>query len=177
MALHRPLIFKLDPEFWYDESMKDREYQIEHLRTLSSLMDTRFKGPFGVKFGFDALIGLIPGVGDIVTSAISFYIIAFAASFGVSSATLVRMALNVLFENLIDMIPFFGNLYDFYWKANIKNMELLEEHINNPTRETIRSRTVVGLIFIALILVLIASGYVTFVVLRALWNLLMGHLG
>lgn len=152
--------------------MQDDQKNIALLRSLSRLLDTKFKGPLGTRYGMDALIGLIPGVGDFITSALSFYIIAQAASLGVSSATLIRMAINVIFENVIDMIPFVGNLFDFYWKANKMNLDLIESHLQNPSRETIQSRTVVALIFIILLCLLIASGYVTWLVIEALYHLI-----
>ena len=152
--------------------MQEDENTIAHIKSLSRLLDTKFQGPFGTRYGLDALVGLIPGVGDFITSAFSLYIIAQAAALGVSSATLIRMAINVIFENVIDMIPFVGNLFDFYWKANRKNMELLESHLQNPSRETIKSRTVVAIIFIILLTLLIASGYVSWLVLEALYHLI-----
>lgn len=152
--------------------MQDDQKNIAQLRSLSRLLDTKFQGPLGSKYGLDALVGLIPGVGDFITSALSFYIIAQAAALGVSSATLIRMAINVIFENAIDMIPFVGNIFDFYWKANKMNLDLIESHLKNPSRETIQSRTVVALIFIILLLLLVASGYVTWLVLEALYHLI-----
>lgn len=146
--------------------------KVERIRYLSILLDTRFKGPMGIRYGLDALIGLIPGFGDFMTTALSLYIISEAAALGVSTATLIRMAFNVIFENVVDMIPFVGNLFDFYWKANRKNMELLEAHLNNPGKETAKSRAVVALISIVLIAILVASAYVSFKVLAALYSYL-----
>ena len=111
---------------------------------------------------------LIAFVGDFVTSALSLYIIAQAASLGAGPSTLIRMAINILVENLFDMLPFLGNIFDFYWKANNKNLRLLESHLANPARETIKSRMIVALIFFILIVILIGSGYLTFVVIEAL---------
>lgn len=148
--------------------MKPDEDKLAHLKNLSSTLDSKFEGPFGIKFGLDALIGLIPVVGDFVTSALSLYIIAQAASLGAGPSTLIRMAINILVENLFDMLPFLGNIFDFYWKANNKNLRLLESHLANPTRETIKSRMIVALIFFILIVILIGSGYLTFVVIEAL---------
>lgn len=124
----------------------------------------------GTSFGIDGLIGLIPGVGDLITTSISIYIIAQAAALGVGASTLIRMALNVGIENLFDMIPVVGNLFDFYWKSNVKNMVLLEKHLAEPSRETIKSRMIVALICFALLALLIASGYVSFLVLQTIFN-------
>lgn len=148
--------------------MKRRDDQLEHLKNLSIMLDSKFEGPFGFRFGLDGLIGLIPVVGDFVTAGMSLYIIAIAASMGVGPSTLIRMAINVLIDNLSDMLPIVGNFFDFYWKSNNKNIVLLEKHLANPTRETIKSRMIVALIFFTLLFVLIASGYLTYIVIEAL---------
>lgn len=142
---------------------------VDQLKTLARLLDTKFTGPFGIKFGLDALVGLIPGVGDFVTSALSLFIIAQAASLGAGPSTLIRMGINVIVENIVDMIPVLGNLFDFYWKSNVRNMEILEKHLANPGRETIQSRMIVGIVFIILFLILLAAGYASWLVLRSVY--------
>lgn len=143
--------------------------EIEKLKDISSLMDSKFE-VFGFRFGLDALIGLIPVIGDWVGVLASVYLISEASKLGVGRAVLIRMGINVAIENIIDMIPLVGNLFDFYWKANDRNMELLEKYFHNPPRETIKSRTVVGLIILSLVLLLIGTGYVTFIVIEAFWQ-------
>lgn len=147
--------------------------KLQDLKILSTILDSKFKGPFGLRFGLDALIGLIPVVGDWVGVAMSVYIISQAASLGVSNATLIRMAINVAIENIIDMIPILGNVFDFYWKANNRNMDLLEKHLKNPPRETIKSRMVLGLIAVFLLALLFASGYITYIVISGLIDWVM----
>ena len=144
------------------------EKKLAHLKDISTTLDSKFEGPFGFRFGLDAIIGLIPVVGDIVTSGMSLYIIAIAASMGVGPSTIIRMSFNILIENLFDMLPFVGNIFDFYWKSNNKNIELLEKHLAHPARETIKSRMIVALIFFTLLAILIASGYLTYVVIEAI---------
>ena len=148
--------------------MNRRDDKLEHLKNLSIALDSKFEGPFGFKFGLDGLIGLVPIFGDFITSAMSLYIIAQAASLGAGPSTLIRMAINLLIENLFDMLPVIGNLFDFYWKANNKNIKLLESHLKNPARETIKSRMIVALIFFILLIILIGSGYITFIFIEAL---------
>ncbi|MGE3758090.1 MAG: DUF4112 domain-containing protein, partial [Pseudobdellovibrionaceae bacterium] len=60
---------------------------------------------------------------------------------------LLRMGLNILFENLIDLIPLIGNVFDFFWKANLKNISLLESHLENPRKTTIQSRILIFAVF------------------------------
>ena len=150
--------------------MNNRQETLHLLRSLTKTLDTKYKGPWGTSFGIDGLLGLIPGLGDIMTTSISIYIIAQAAVLGVGPSTLIRMALNVILENLFDMIPVLGNLFDFYWKSNVKNMVLLENHLAQPARETIKSRMIVALISFALLIVLIASGYISFLVMQTIFS-------
>lgn len=150
--------------------MNNRQETLNLLKSLSKTLDTRYKGPMGTSFGIDGLLGLIPGVGDIITTSISIYIISQAAALGVGPSTLIRMALNVGLENLFDMIPIVGNVFDFYWKSNVKNMVLLETHLAQPARETIKSRMIVALICFALLALLVASGYISFLVLQAIFG-------
>jgi hypothetical protein len=150
--------------------VKNRQDSINQLRSLSKTLDLKYNGPLGLKIGLDGILGFIPGVGDFITTAISLYVIAQAANLGVGSATLIRMAINVGIDNLIDMVPILGNFFDFYWHANVKNLQLLEEHLVNPSRETIKSRMVVVLICLALLIILVASGYISFVVIESIYH-------
>jgi hypothetical protein len=148
---------------------QDHGPKLNHLKGIAHQLDSRFEGPFGFRFGWDGILGLIPGIGDMMTSSVSLYIIAHSVSLGVTPSTLIRMAINLGIENLIDMVPVFGNLFDFYWKANLKNIHLLEQHLDNPTRQTIKSRMVVALICFVITSILLASAYITFIVLRAFY--------
>ncbi|NJM53863.1 MAG: DUF4112 domain-containing protein, partial [Blastocatellia bacterium] len=87
-----------------------------------------FKVPgTGWRFGLDSLIGLIPNVGDISTSLVSFYILIAGVRYGVPKITLLRMAFNIGLDYVVGAIPFIGDAFDFFWKANKQNMELIRE--------------------------------------------------
>lgn len=146
--------------------MNQKQERFRQLKALSRLMDSKFEGPWGIRFGLDGLLGLLPVGGDLLTSGISFYIIYQAALLGCAPATIARMALNVLWENLFDLVPVLGNFYDFYFKANNRNIALLEAHLVDPRAVDKQSKLVVIGILMALIILLVASGYLTFVVLR-----------
>ena len=103
--------------------------RLERLRALSRLLDSAFPLPGGFRIGIDGIIGLIPGFGDIAGSIASSYIIVESARLGASTTTLLRMAMNVLVESLVGLIPFLGDLFDIFWKANDKNMALLEKQL------------------------------------------------
>ncbi len=102
--------------------LKDIEY-------LAKLMDNRFRIPgTNIRFGLDALIGLVPGVGDLSTFAVSGYMLMIMARNGASGYLLARMVLNVLIDTLIGAIPLLGDLFDVAFKANIRNMKLMHQH-------------------------------------------------
>jgi hypothetical protein len=97
---------------------------------LARLMDTVFSIPgTRIRFGLDAIIGLIPGLGDTLTSFVSLYILKFASRCGVPRVTLIRMALNIAIDYVAGSIPLMGDVFDVYWKANLKNVELLRRHM------------------------------------------------
>lgn len=100
----------------------------ESLDTLSHYLDGLFRVPgVGWRFGIDALIGLIPNVGDIATSFISFYILIAGVRYGVPKITLIRMAFNIGLDYVVGAIPFIGDAFDFFWKSNKQNMDLIRE--------------------------------------------------
>jgi hypothetical protein len=144
----------------------------ENLKQLSTLLDSRFEGPLGFRFGLDGILGFIPFIGDFVTSGISFYIIFQAAFLGCAPSTLTRMALNVLFENLVDMIPFLGNIFDFFWKANNRNMALIDQHMINPHRVTIKSRLILSGLFLSLFGLIVLSAYLSWLAVMKILELI-----
>ena len=97
---------------------------------LARWLDNKIVLPGGFRIGFDGLIGLIPGVGDTIGSMLSFYIVTQAARMGASVTTLIRMIGNILVELIVGSIPIIGDLFDFAWKANVRNLALLDQQIN-----------------------------------------------
>ena len=105
---------------------------VRQLRGLARLLDSSIPLPGGYRIGLDGLIGLIPGFGDAVGVSLSAYIILRAAQMGASWSTLLRMTGNVLVDGLVGLIPILGDLFDFAWKANLRNMALLEASLQKP---------------------------------------------
>lgn len=135
---------------------------IQDLEYIADQLDTRFRGPLGFRFGWDGILGLIPGVGDLVTSSFSFYIILRAAGMGASPVVIARMGLNVLIDNVFDAIPLLGWAFDFVWKANQKNIRLLQSYSSQPQKVTWQSRFWIAFILVivfALFLCFIAGGF------------------
>jgi hypothetical protein len=144
--------------------------QLHHLKKLSILMDSKFTGPFGFKFGLDGIIGLIPVLGDLVTTGISLYILFQAVILGCAPSTIVRMGLNILIENLVDVIPGFGNVFDFIWKSNTKNIEIIEQQLTNPRAVTVKSRLILGFVAFVLLTIFIASVALTISLFKMVLN-------
>lgn len=103
--------------------------RLNRLRALSRLLDERFRLP-GTRYrvGLDGLIGLIPGVGDTVGSLLSAYILYEAIKLGVPRRVLLRMAANIGLDTIVGLVPVVGDIFDIAWKANKKNMRLLNDY-------------------------------------------------
>jgi hypothetical protein len=107
--------------------------QLAVARSLAKWMDTAVTIPgTNIRVGLDALLGLLPGVGDLVGSAIGSYIIVLAGQLGAPRPVIWRMMLNQLIDLVIGAVPFAGDLLDIGWKANTKNVTLLEKALNDP---------------------------------------------
>ncbi len=114
-----------------------REYEIQQLEQLADLMDSAILIPgTDIRIGLDSLIGLIPGIGDTITVAVSGYIIHRARKHGASPALMARMSWNVFVDWLIGLVPFAGDAFDVGWKANKKNVDLLKAHLQTRTYQT-----------------------------------------
>jgi hypothetical protein len=110
--------------------------EISRIRRLSRLMDTAFRLPgIGIKVGLDPIIGLVPGLGDIIATLISAYIIFLAARFRLPTPILQKMFFNVGLEAVIGSIPLLGDIFDAFYKSNVRNLGLLEAHLNDEAPE------------------------------------------
>ena len=118
-------------------------------------MDRAFRIPGSpIRIGLDAVIGLLPGVGDAVGGAVSTWFLLTAARLGAPPAVLARMGLNVAIDALFGAIPLLGDLFDIGWKANVRNLALLEAHLTDPARTRRRSAWALGAVAGTLVLVL-----------------------
>jgi hypothetical protein len=138
--------------------------ELERLRTLSRLLDSAFVIP-GTRYrvGLDAMVGLVPGIGDAISAIFSFYIIFQAARMGVPKATLVRMMGNVGLDTIVGEIPLLGDLFDAGFKSNLRNVSLIEQHVQKPASSKSQSRRVLlllGIGLLALFVGIVALGVV-----------------
>ena len=144
------------------------EVEIEKgLDDLSRYLDGLFRIPgTGWRFGLDAIIGLIPNVGDTLTSLASFYILFAGVRYGVPKITLLRMAFNIGLDYLVGSIPVIGDAFDFFWKANQQNMDLIRSRATGKgegkTSDYIFIFGLIGLLVLILIGSIIASGVILY---------------
>jgi len=109
--------------------MTPRE-RLDQVQVLARVMDEQFLVPgTNIRFGWDTILGLFPGIGDALTSAISLLIVHHARQTGASPVLLARMIANVGVDFLLGSIPLVGDAFDVAWKANRKNARLLEQHL------------------------------------------------
>jgi len=126
----------------------------------------------GWRFGLDALVGLIPGIGDTSTALASFYILASAVRHGVPKITLLRMGLNIGIDYLLGSLPVLGDLADAWWKSNQKNIALLRKRATVSAEEaragSMSDWIFVGGIIVGLTALAIASAVVSIYLLSKL---------
>ena len=125
----------------------------------------------GTKFriGLDPIIGLLPGGGDTAGLILSSYIVLEAARMGASKSTLSTMAFNILLETVVGTVPVVGDIFDVAWKSNIRNIELLEEHLNVP-RPVAQNRGFAILLIAGLALAVVVCLVVSVYILRWLFH-------
>ncbi len=108
---------------------------LAELDAIARLLDTKWRIPFtGIRFGLDAVVGLVPGLGDAATGLVSAYIVFRSLSLGVPAGLLARMIFNILFDTLVGSIPLLGSVFDVFFKSNIRNMALLRRHLESGQR-------------------------------------------
>ncbi|HEU4649368.1 MAG TPA: DUF4112 domain-containing protein [Gemmatimonadales bacterium] len=130
--------------------------RFERIQRLAWLLDNAIPIPFTrFRIGLDPLIGLVPGLGDALGAGISGWIILEAARFGVSKSVLLRMLLNVAIDTGIGAIPGAGDLFDFAWKSDQMNLNLLHRHLESPEGARRASRLFLILLTLAMLLVIV----------------------
>jgi hypothetical protein len=112
-------------------------FRDETLHSLEILLDEAFRIPFTrFRFGIDGIIGLVPGLGDVIAGILSLVIPIAAWTRGVPYIALMRMGVNLTIGVLVGSIPFIGDAFDMAWKPNRRNYRLLQRHLGQPRRHT-----------------------------------------
>ena len=118
-------------EFFANIRTPSREERLARIDALSQLLDTAFVIPgTNIRFGLDALIGLVPGIGDAVTTVMALYIVNEARALGAPRLLIARMLANVALDGLVGAVPLVGDAFDVAFRANRRNMALLRDHFD-----------------------------------------------
>ena len=144
----------------YDLPPKRNNIRLKRLDQLANLLDSRFRIPgTDVKFGIDPILGLIPGVGDVISYVMSLLLIYYSAKYGASGKVVMKMIGNVILDFTIGKIPGFGYIFDFTYKANDRNVNLLKEHFEEDKHQgsALKYIFVYFAIATALVLVFVAT--------------------
>lgn len=168
-------MIEVSPEHSFSPERREKMKQIEVEKGLDQLayyLDDLFRIPgVGWRFGIDALIGLVPNLGDTLTSFASFYILLAGVRYGVPKITLLRMAFNIGLDYLVGSIPFIGDAFDFVWKANRQNMNLIRTRATGKDKgKTSDYVFVIGLIVLLIAILIgsiIASGLILYWILTS----------
>ncbi len=149
--------------------MTARASGLQRLRALTRVLDdlvpipgTRFR------FGLDPVIGLVPGAGDALGAVISAYAVLVAVRLGAPASVLLRMCGNIALDAFAGTVPFLGDLFDFGFKANRRNLRLLERYDLAPGTVTRRSRLLLGFVLLLLLLILAGACVLAWLLIRFL---------
>jgi Domain of unknown function (DUF4112) len=147
--------------------------KLAKLRRLSKILDNAIAIPgTKISFGLDPILGLLPGGGDTVTGGIAAYIVVEAARMGVPREILWKMVGNILIDSFSGTVPVIGDLFDLGWKANVKNIELLEKHLDVAESTKGDSLFIFGLILV-LVLIILGFAVITFFTVTWFWHLII----
>ena len=119
------------------DELQRHQAALARLDRYATLMDARFRVPgTRIRFGLDPIIGLLPGIGDVLGLALSLYVVVEALRLGVSKRVLFKMLRNVGLEALVGVVPVLGDVFDIGFKANLRNAALLKGYIEGRLRPT-----------------------------------------
>lgn len=116
------------------ENGRTVEEELRHFRHFAKLMDTRFS-LFGIKFGFDSLLGLIPVAGDVTTGVAGVVALASAFRLKLPLSAKLHILWNLGFDTALGAIPVVGDIFDFFFKSNTKNFRVVEKHLAKKARK------------------------------------------
>jgi hypothetical protein len=138
-------------------------------RTLARLLDSAARVPgTNIRFGADAIVGLIPGLGDVGGAALAGYLVILAQRLGAPRAVVLRMLANVAVDTLAGSVPVIGDLVDVAYKSNLRNVALLERALERPVATSRTSRVMVVGTILGIALLVAGGLVVTVIAIRAI---------
>ena len=144
---------------------------LRRVRAVAVVLDDAIRVPgTNIRFGIDPLVGLIPGLGDLLGGAASAYIILEAARAGAPASVLTRMAVNVGVDTIVGGVPLLGDLFDFAWKSNARNVRLLARHVEAPVETKRASMLLVAALIAGIVLVAAGVSVATIYLIKRLFG-------
>ena len=141
------------------------------IQTIATIMDSQFRIPgTNIRFGIDPLLGLLPGGGDFVSFLISGYMITLLAQNGASGYVLARMVLNIIIDAVVGSIPVLGDFFDVAFKANQRNLKLMEQHYIEGRHKGSAWKIILPILIIVF-LIIVAMAWVSYKLLVWLFHL------
>lgn len=166
---------KTSPNIHQANSSVDAPPSLQRLRQLSHLLDNAIAIPgTDLRFGLDPILGVLPGGGDVLTGAMSVYIVFEGARMGLPAPTLGRMGVNILIDTLTGLVPVLGDLFDVGWKANSQNVALLEKHIANPVPSRAADKVFAVVVIVALLALVLGMATLSVWVVAQIFSFLGG---
>lgn len=133
--------------------------EIGRARAVARVLDGVIPLPGGARLGLDAIVGLIPGFGDLAGAAASAYIVLLAIRAGASRAAVVRMVGNIAADTLVGSFPILGDLFDLGWQSNTRNVAIMEKDLAGTGVHRHSSKAVLLLIVLGVLVVLAGLAY------------------
>ena len=147
--------------------------RLDDVRVLARVLDSAVRVPgTNVRVGLDAVLGLVPIVGDVAGGVFASYVLVQAARLGAPPSVLMRMLVNVGIDGLVGTVPLVGDVFDVGWKSSPRNVALLERHLERPGETRAASRRVVGAVLAALALLVAGGVLLAVLVMRMLLQLI-----
>lgn len=121
--------------YYYDGEAVPMDERLQRVERLARWMDARWTIP-GTRWrmGLDGIMGLVPGIGDTLGALIACYIVYQAQELGAPRSLRMRMAANILIDLMVGSVPLVGDIFDVAWKANLRNLRLLQKFMASPRR-------------------------------------------
>ncbi|PSB21681.1 DUF4112 domain-containing protein [Phormidesmis priestleyi ULC007] len=144
---------------------------LQRLRSIAHILDNAIPIPFTpYRVGIDPIVGLIPGGGDLVMAGFSVYIVWESARLGLPRSTVTQMVSNLVFDTLAGTVPVAGDLLDVTWKANSKNIRLLEAHLDSPQHQKKANQGFVLLLLFGFLLLVVSIAALSVFVIGLVWK-------
>jgi hypothetical protein len=158
-----------------DEDAEGLDARVGNMRTLARVLDSAVRIPgTQIRVGADSIFGLVPVVGDIAGAALSGYIVLASARLGAPASTLARMVINIGIDTIVGSVPILGDMFDVGWRANMKNVDLLESHLGGSDRMRRANRLVVAGVVVGLLLLAVGAAFVGVEAIRFLARIASG---